>query len=231
VLGELVPVGNDRDHESPSYAQRSAREPATFDARAAPRSIRVARPPARSQGAGLTPSTRETVSNLMPQLRDELVELVAIPSVSVLGYPQETRPALLEAHDLIAGKLEEIGVELETLEIPDAAPVIYGELPGPAGAKSWAGLAGLLLLFLLIAQFIAYFNYSNIPEVLAVKLGDALESADIGALWLLVGVVFLSILVNLIIPQSIAKWALLASSFRWYLAGIPLGPGSPIHTD
>ena len=27
--------------------------------------------------------------------------------------------------------------------------------------KSWAGLAGLLFLFLLIAQFIAYFNYSN----------------------------------------------------------------------
>ena len=30
--------------------------------------------------------------------------------------------------------------------------------------KSWAGLAGLLLLFLLIAQFIAYFNYSNIGQ-------------------------------------------------------------------
>ena len=27
--------------------------------------------------------------------------------------------------------------------------------------KSWAGLASLLFLFLLIAQFIAYFNYSQ----------------------------------------------------------------------
>ena len=27
--------------------------------------------------------------------------------------------------------------------------------------KSWAGLASLLFLFLLIAQFIAYFNFSN----------------------------------------------------------------------
>jgi aminobenzoyl-glutamate transport protein len=79
--------------------------------------------------------------------------------------------------------------------------------------KSWAGLAGLLFLFLLIAQFIAYFNYSNIAEVLAVKLGDVLESADIGAMWLLIGVIILSILVNLIIPQSIAKWALLAPIF------------------
>ena len=31
--------------------------------------------------------------------------------------------------------------------------------------KSWAGLASLLFLFLLIAQFIAYFNFSNIAQV------------------------------------------------------------------
>ncbi len=37
--------------------------------------------------------------------------------------------------------------------------------------KSWAGLAGLLLLFLLIAQFIACFNYSIMPQVAGVKLG------------------------------------------------------------
>ena len=58
--------------------------------------------------------------------------------------------------------------------------------------KSWAGLASLLFLFLLIAQFIAYFNFSNIPEVAAVKLGDWLESADIGAVWLLIGFVILT---------------------------------------
>ena len=44
--------------------------------------------------------------------------------------------------------------------------------------KSWAGLASLLFLFLLIAQFIAYFNFSNIAEVLAVKLGDVLERIE-----------------------------------------------------
>ena len=35
--------------------------------------------------------------------------------------------------------------------------------------KSWAGLASLLFLFLLIAQFIAYFNYSNMAQVAAVS--------------------------------------------------------------
>jgi aminobenzoyl-glutamate transport protein len=79
--------------------------------------------------------------------------------------------------------------------------------------KSWAGLAGLLFLFLLIAQFIAYFNYSNIAEVLAVKLGDVLEHMNIGAVWLLIGVIIISFIVDLIIPQAIAKWALLAPIF------------------
>ena len=55
--------------------------------------------------------------------------------------------------------------------------------------KSWAGLASLLFLFLLIAQFIAYFNYSNMAQVAAVKLGDWLEEANIGVVWLLIGFV------------------------------------------
>jgi len=170
--------------------------------------------------------------------------------------------------------------------------------------KSWSSLASLLFLFLLIAQFIAYFNFSNIAEVLAVKLGDILEHLSIGAVWLLIGVILITFVVDLIIPQAIAKWALLAPIFiplfirlgvapqtvlaayrvgdspfnvvtplmayfplvvvfvqrykkqagigtlvslmlpyvvvlsiawiaffvAWYLIGIPLGPGSPVHT-
>ena len=79
--------------------------------------------------------------------------------------------------------------------------------------KSWAGLASLLFLFLLIAQFIAYFNFTNIAEVVAVKLGDVLEDMNIGAVWLLIGLIIITIVVDLIIPQAIAKWALLAPIF------------------
>jgi aminobenzoyl-glutamate transport protein len=79
--------------------------------------------------------------------------------------------------------------------------------------KSWAGLAGLLFLFLLIAQFIAYFNFSNMAQVAAVKLGDILEHLDIGAVWLLIGVVIITMIVDLIMPAAIAKWAILAPIF------------------
>jgi aminobenzoyl-glutamate transport protein len=79
--------------------------------------------------------------------------------------------------------------------------------------KSWAGLASLLFLFLLIAQFIAYFNFSNMAQVAAAHLGDLLESADIGAVWLLIGFILVTMVVDLIMPAAIAKWAILAPIF------------------
>ena len=79
--------------------------------------------------------------------------------------------------------------------------------------KSWASLASLLFLFLLIAQFIAYFDFSNMAQVAAVWLGDILEELDLGDLWLLLGVMVLTVIVNFLIPAKIAKWAILAPIF------------------
>ncbi len=78
----------------------------------------------------------ETVNSLMPQLEEELARLVAIPSISALGYPEHTRPALIETHDAIVEHLRELGVQLDTLELPETAPVILGEIPGPEGAPT-----------------------------------------------------------------------------------------------
>ena len=79
--------------------------------------------------------------------------------------------------------------------------------------KSWAGMAGLLFLFLLIAQFIAYFNYSHIPQIAAAQLGDLVERMDIGTIWLLLISMAVTLVVGIIMPQAIAKWALLAPIF------------------
>ena len=45
------------------------------------------------------------------------------------------------------------------------------------------------------------------------KLGDVLEHMNIGAVWLLIGFIIVTVIVDLIIPQAIAKWALLAPIF------------------
>jgi aminobenzoyl-glutamate transport protein len=82
-----------------------------------------------------------------------------------------------------------------------------------AVTKQWASLAALLLLFLLIAQFLAYFNYSNIPAVLAVKLGDLVEDANIGAVWLLILFIIVTAIVDLILTGAIGQWAIFAPIF------------------
>ena len=72
----------------------------------------------------------------MPQLREELAELVAIPSISALGYPEETRAEILRAHDAVAGLFRGVGVDVSVLELPETAPIVIGEIPAPPGAPT-----------------------------------------------------------------------------------------------
>jgi aminobenzoyl-glutamate transport protein len=82
-----------------------------------------------------------------------------------------------------------------------------------AGTKTLAGLGGLILMFLLISQFIAFFNYSNIPRVTAIAMAGALEKANIGALPLLVGMIVVILVLDLILPGALPKWAIFAPVF------------------
>jgi aminobenzoyl-glutamate transport protein len=79
--------------------------------------------------------------------------------------------------------------------------------------KTFNGLGGLIFLMLLIAQFIAYFNYTNMSTLAATGLADLLERADIGALPLLIGFIVLVLIIDLIMPGVIPKWAILAPIF------------------
>jgi aminobenzoyl-glutamate transport protein len=79
--------------------------------------------------------------------------------------------------------------------------------------KTFAGLSGLIFMLLLISQFIAYFNFSNIPTIVAVNMADFLEGADIGALWLLIGFVLVIVILDLIMPGALPKWAIFAPIF------------------
>ncbi len=79
--------------------------------------------------------------------------------------------------------------------------------------KTFSGLAGLVFMLLMISQFIAYFNYTNMPTVAAVAMADLLEQANIGALPLLVGLILVIVLLNIIIPGVVPKWAIFAPVF------------------
>ncbi len=82
-----------------------------------------------------------------------------------------------------------------------------------AATKTFASLAGLVLMLLTISQFIAVFNYSNMPRVIAVVLAEALERANIGALPLLLLMTIVIVLLDFIMPGSVPKWAIFAPIF------------------
>ena len=82
-----------------------------------------------------------------------------------------------------------------------------------AMTKAVSSLGGTILLFLVISQFIAYFNYSNIPTLMAVKMADALKTANIEAIWLLLGFILVVTVLNLVFTPAIAKWAIFAPVF------------------
>jgi len=82
-----------------------------------------------------------------------------------------------------------------------------------AMTKAVAGLGGTILLFVVISQFVDYFNYSNIPTLMAVTMADVLKSANIGSLWLLLAFIVVVTILNLFFTPAIAKWAIFAPVF------------------
>jgi len=90
--------------------------------------------------------------------------------------------------------------------------------------KAIGNLAGLILLLLVISQFIAFFNYSNMATLAAVSLAEVLQRANLDALWLLVGFVLVTFVLDLIITGAIAKWAIFAPIFVPLLMQLGVAP-------
>ncbi len=114
-----------------------------------------------------------------------------------------------------------------------AAGAAYGRAAGTitslggaikAVEKTFAGLGGLVFLFLVISQFLAHFNYTNMATLAAVSLGDALERANIGAIPLLVGFVVVTCVIDVILTGAIPKWAIFAPIFVPLFMRLGIGP-------
>lgn len=90
--------------------------------------------------------------------------------------------------------------------------------------KSLSGLGGLIFLFLIISQFVALFNYSNMGTIMAVKMSNFLQNANIGPLWLLIGFIVVVAILDLLITGAIAKWAIFAPIFVPTLIKLGVAP-------
>ncbi len=80
-------------------------------------------------------------------------------------------------------------------------------------ATSMKSLATYLVLVFFAAQFVAYFKWSNLGIIMAIKGAGALMSANIGLIPLMILFILLSATINMLMGSASAKWALLAPIF------------------
>jgi aminobenzoyl-glutamate transport protein len=79
--------------------------------------------------------------------------------------------------------------------------------------KTWSNLAGMIFLLFVIANFIAFFNYTNLATVLAVNMADFLQTTSLGATSYIILFVVVVAIIDIILTGALAKWAILAPVF------------------
>jgi len=79
--------------------------------------------------------------------------------------------------------------------------------------QTFADLAGLLFLFFVIAQFVAYFTFTNMGTVLAVNLANALKDANLNSVTLLIAFILIGLVLSVPVPNILPKWAIMAPVF------------------
>ncbi len=91
-------------------------------------------------------------------------------------------------------------------------------------AKTFASLGGLLVMFLMIAQFIALFNWTNLPTVAAVSAAELLQQANVPAIVLLLAFILVIVILDFILPGLVPKWVIFAPVFIPIFASLDVAP-------
>ncbi len=79
--------------------------------------------------------------------------------------------------------------------------------------KSMSTLGTYIVLVFFAAQFVAYFNWTNLGLIFAIKGANVIASVGMGQIPLLISLVLISAFINLIIGSASAKWAIMAPVF------------------
>ena len=79
--------------------------------------------------------------------------------------------------------------------------------------KTLGTLGTYLVLVFFAAQFVAYFNWTNLGLIMAVKGAETLRESGLGGIPLMLSFVLLSSSLNLLMGSASAKWAVMAPVF------------------
>lgn len=93
-----------------------------------------------------------------------------------------------------------------------------------AMSKAMSTMGGYLVLSFVASQFVAYFSYTKLGVILAVKGADFLKSTGMTGLPMIIGFIIVSAFINLFIGSASAKWAIMAPVFIPMLMRIGYSP-------
>ncbi len=79
--------------------------------------------------------------------------------------------------------------------------------------KSMSTLGTYIVLVFFAAQFVAYFNWTNLGLIFAIQGAEAIGSVGMGRIPLMISLVLISAVINLVIGSASAKWAIMAPVF------------------
>lgn len=79
--------------------------------------------------------------------------------------------------------------------------------------QSMASMGGYIVLVFFAAQFVYFFNYSNLGIIVAIKGAQGLQSIGLTGVTLIVAFVMLSAFINMFMGSASAKWAIMAPVF------------------
>ena len=79
--------------------------------------------------------------------------------------------------------------------------------------KSMETMGSYIVLVFFAAQFVAYFKWSNIGLLVAVKGATLLQTLDLGTFPLMFSFILLAAFLNLVMGSASAKWAIMAPVF------------------
>lgn len=142
-----------------------------------------------------------------------LFALVVVPPQSLLRNPQTGSALHSPFFD---------GIIMAILLVFLIPGTVYGIVVGTIRSdkdvirfmgQAMSGMGGYIVLVFFAAQFVYYFNYSNLGLILAIKGANFLQGAGLSGITLIVGFVLLSAFTNLFMGSASAKWAIMAPVF------------------
>lgn len=100
--------------------------------------------------------------------------------------------------------------------------IVYGRTVGSltrardipeAMAVGVRDLAPVIVLFFAASQFLAYFDWTGIGEIVAIRGAEFLDAAGVHPVVLFLGMILFATLMNILITSGSAQWALIAPIF------------------